>query len=341
MRSAAMRGVDRTLRAVAPKEVVITLVGESGTGKEVLARRAHELSERSRGPFVPINCAAIPDALFESELFGHERGAFTGASERTKGKVEAADGGTLFLDEIGEMPLLMQAKLLRFLENRRFMRVGGTTKIQADVRLIFATLRPLEQDVRDGRFRADLYYRIQGITILVPPLRSRRADIRLLIEQFAAQLSARHGTVPPKLTRSAKTLLSTYPWPGNVRELRNVIEVLCLLRPGRPVRPRDLPEALQHASSDAVRPGTADQLTLSLEQPLDAMIEEIIEAVIVAENGNRTRAAERLGISVRTIQRQAANINRAEAPRARGARRPSRPSAALRDARKAGGAGLR
>ena len=147
MRSQAMKKIDQVVRTIAAKEVTLTLIGESGTGKEVLARRAHEFSERRRGPFVPINCAAIPEALFESELFGHERGAFTGASERTKGMVESAEGGTLFLDEIGEMPMLMQAKLLRFLEGLRFMRVGGTTKIQADIRLIFATLRPLEEEV--------------------------------------------------------------------------------------------------------------------------------------------------------------------------------------------------
>ena len=153
MRSVAMRKADKILRLVAAKEVTLTLIGESGAGKEVLARRAHELSARRMGPFVPINCAAIPDALFESELFGHERGAFTGANERAKGKVEAAERGTLLLDEIGEMPLAMQAKLLRFLENRRYMRVGGAIKIDADVRLMFATLRPLEREVQEGRFR--------------------------------------------------------------------------------------------------------------------------------------------------------------------------------------------
>ena len=156
MRSGAMKKLDQMLQAVAGKEVTLTFIGESGTGKEVLARRAHELSERRRHPFIPINCAAIPEALFESELFGHERGAFTGASQRARGKVEAAEGGTLFLDEIGEMPMPMQAKLLRFLENRRFMRVGGSTKIQADIRLLCATLRPLEAEVSARRFRADL-----------------------------------------------------------------------------------------------------------------------------------------------------------------------------------------
>jgi transcriptional regulator with PAS, ATPase and Fis domain len=305
MHAAAMRQLDRTLRAVAPKEVTVTLIGESGSGKEVLARRVHELSERRRGPFIPINCAAIPDALFESELFGHERGAFTGASERARGKVEAATGGTLFLDEIGEMPLAMQAKMLRFLEHRRFMRVGGSTKIDADVRLVFATLRSLDDEVRLGRFRADLYYRVQGITLQVPPLRERKADIPYLVEQFVAQLSARHATEPPRLTRKVRSVLSSYPWPGNARELRNVLEMLCLLRPGKSVRVADLPEALRRSGTgEAERAG--DTLTLDLNQPLETMIERIIEAALAAEAGNRTRAAQRLAVSVRTLQRHAA-----------------------------------
>jgi transcriptional regulator with PAS, ATPase and Fis domain len=255
---------------------------------------------------VPINCAAIPDALFESELFGHERGAFTGAVERAKGKIEAAEGGTLFLDEVGEMPLAMQAKLLRFLENRRFMRVGSAAKIQADVRLVFATLRPLDQEVRAGRFRADLYYRIQGITLNVPPLRERRPDIAPLIAQFTAQLSARHETTPPRLSRSAKAALLEYAWPGNVRELRNTIEMVCLLRAGKQVRVRDLPEGVKQAASlpaGSMEPPAGGKLTIDLDQPLDRIIERVIDAVLASEQGNRTRAAERLGISIRTIQR--------------------------------------
>src|SRR5512146_1170757 len=184
MASPVMRSFDRVLRAVATKEVTVTFVGESGAGKEVMAHRLHDLSPRRSGPFVPINCAAIPEALFESELFGHERGAFAGANERALGKIQASAGGTLFLDEIGEMPLNVQAKLLRFLENRKFMRVGGSTKISVDARLVCATLRPLEQEVEAGRFRADLYYRIQGITVTVPPLRERHADLAPLVRQF-------------------------------------------------------------------------------------------------------------------------------------------------------------
>jgi transcriptional regulator with PAS, ATPase and Fis domain len=281
-----------------------------------LARRIHELSDRRRGPFVPINCAAIPEALFESELFGHERGAFTGANARAKGKVEAAAEGTLFLDEVGEMPLAMQAKLLRFLENRRYMRVGGTIKIQADVRLVFATLRSLEDDVRSGRFRTDLYYRIQGIVLEVPPLRARRADVGPLTEQFVEQLSARHGTVPPKLARSVRAALASYAWPGNVRELRNVVEMLCLLRAGTTVRVRDLPAALRASLRDQ-HEQPARELRVSLEQPLESTIDELIEAVLAAEGGNQTRAAKRLRVSVRTIQRRVAHAQRSSRTRTR------------------------
>ena len=202
LRSPAMRRLDRMLRAVAAKEVGISLVGESGTGKEILARRIHDLSPRRAGPFIPLNCAAVPEALFESELFGHEKGAFTGATERMKGKIEPAHGGTLFLDEIGDMPLGVQAKLLRFLENQKFMRVGGAEKISVDVRVICATLRPLEDEIAHGRFRADLYYRIQGIQLEVPPLRDRREDLSLLIQELLAQLEAKHGTHPVRMTRA-------------------------------------------------------------------------------------------------------------------------------------------
>jgi len=304
MQSASMRRLDQVIRAVATKDVAVTLIGESGTGKEVLARRVHELSPRRTGPFIPVNCAAIPEALFESELFGHERGAFTGASERMRGKVEAAEGGTLFLDEIGEMPFAMQAKMLRFLENRRYMRVGGSTKLQADVRLVFATLRPLEEEVRAGRFRADLFYRVQGITVHVPPLRDRRADIPPLLTQSLEQLSARHGTRPPRFTRSARAVLVAYGWPGNVRELRNVVETLCLLRPGKPVRVRDLPEVIQRSrTGDDGHVELDATVAVDLRQPLERNIERIIEATLALENGNRSRAAERLGVSVRTIQR--------------------------------------
>ncbi len=306
-----MRELDRVLRAVAPKEVALSLIGESGTGKEVLARRIHDLSQRRSGPFVPINCAAIPEALFESELFGHEKGAFTGATSRALGKLEAANGGTLFLDEVGEMPLAMQAKLLRFLENHKFMRVGGTTKIKVDARLLCATLRPLEDEVKAGRFRADLFYRIQGVALAIPPLRERQADVAPLVRQFTAQLSARHGTVPPKYTREAMAALLRYSWPGNIRELRNVVELVCIMREGKGARVRDLPATLRHELERALprplhRQPESDVVTIRLDRPLDESVKSILEAALALEDGNRSRAARRLGVSLRTMQRFAA-----------------------------------
>ena len=328
MQSPAMRELDRVIRKIADKDVVVTFIGESGTGKEVLARRVHEISDRRTGPFIPINCAAIPEALFESELFGHEKGAFTGASERARGKVEAAAGGTLFLDEIGEMPVGVQAKLLRFLENRKFMRVGGTTKIAIDIRLTTATLRPLEAEVKAGRFRADLFYRIQGISLDVPPLRERQADLPILVRQFVATAAATHGTKVPRLTRSVMTALRSYQWPGNVRELRNVVELVCLLRDGKQVRVRDLPSALRELDSastgreDDGEIAGSDVLEVRLDQPLEETIDRILRAALELEGGNRSRAARRLGISIRTMQRYASRtgpsrVRRLEAVRVR------------------------
>jgi DNA-binding NtrC family response regulator len=310
-----MRQLDRIVRVVADKDVVVTLIGESGSGKEILARRIHSLSRRRAGPFVPINCAAIPETLFESELFGHEKGAFTGASERAQGKIEVAAGGTLFLDEIGEMPLGMQAKLLRFLENRRFMRVGGNRKIDVDVRLVTATLKPIEEEVKAGRFRADLFYRIQGISLAVPALRSRQEDIGPLVEQFVAQLAAKHGTQPPKIMRATMSALRAYPWPGNVRELRNVIELLCLLREGKRVRVRDLPETLwppaRSVAPHTAHSAVAQAIEVRLDDPLDETIDRIVRAALHAEEGNRSRAARRLSISLRTMQRYAVRFETA------------------------------
>ena len=194
--------------------------------------------------------------------------------------------------------------MLRFLENRRYMRVGGSAKLQADVRLIFATLRPLDDEVRAGRFRADLYYRVQGIALHVPPLRERRADIPPLLAQFLEQLSARHGTQPPRFTRSARAAFMRHDWPGNVRELRNVVEMVCLLRSGKQVRLRDRPEGMQQTgAAEAGADPRLPSLTIQLGIPLERNIERIIEATLGLEHGNRSRAAERLGVSVRTIQR--------------------------------------
>jgi DNA-binding NtrC family response regulator len=305
MASPMMRSFDRFLRAVAVKEVTVTFTGESGSGKEVMARRLHEQSPRRGGPFVPINCAAIPEQLFESELFGHERGAYTGANERSIGKIEVANGGTLFLDEIAEMPIGLQAKMLRFLETRRYMRVGGIKKIEADVRLVLATLRPLEQEVRAGRFRPDLYYRIQGIVLEVPPLRDRRRDIPALLDAFTAQLSAIHDVDPPVFVRSARAALVSYSWPGNIRELRNAVELLCILRAGKSVRVQDLPLVMRQGRADGPE---SDTLVVPTNRRLDEIIDLVIDAAIGAEHGNLTRAAQRLGVSVRTLQRRAKPI---------------------------------
>ncbi|MEW6434316.1 MAG: sigma 54-interacting transcriptional regulator [Myxococcota bacterium] len=315
--STALKRLDKTLQLVADKDVTVTFLGESGTGKDVLARRLHELSGRRAGPFVPINCAAIPEALVESELFGREKGAFTGASERAPGKIEVASGGTLFLDEVGELPLAVQPKLLRFLETRRFMRLGGTTKHSADVRLVLATLRPLEDEVKSGRFRADLYYRIQGITVTVPPLRERRADIEPLLDSFLDYFAAKHGVARPRLPRRVRSLLVGAPWPGNVRELRNLVEQLCLLHPGERIGVDALPRSVVSEASDG---GTApDHVEVPLTASLAEVEERFIDAVLRASQGNRARAARSLGISVRTLARR---LSRAGAPRALSNPRP-------------------
>jgi DNA-binding NtrC family response regulator len=301
MASPVMRAFDRVLRAVASKDVTVTFVGESGAGKEVMARRLHDLSTRRTGPFVPINCAAIPEALFESELFGHERGSYTGATERGQGKVEVAAAGTLFLDEDAERPLALQPKLLRFLETHRFMRVGGTKKLDVDVRVVLATLRPLEAEVRAGRFREDLYFRIQGITLTVPPLRERRRDIPALIDSFVAQLGAIHDCAPPKLTRNARAALIAHDWPGNVRQLRNVIEFVTILRSGKTVRVQDLPPGYGRASEALASDGS---LSIALDRTLAEIVDRVIDHVIALEAGNLTHAAKRLGVSIRTLQRR-------------------------------------
>jgi two-component system, NtrC family, nitrogen regulation response regulator NtrX len=228
-KSAVMQGVMARLDRVAASETRVCILGETGTGKELVAHTLHEKSPRRGGPFITLNCAAIPAELIESELFGHEKGAFTGATTRHLGKFEQAHGGTLFLDEIGDMPALMQAKLLRVLEQKEVERIGGDKAIAVDVRVIVATHRNLEDLVRKGEFRPDLYHRIFVFPITLPPLRDRREDIRLLVDYFAAAVAEQNEWKPREITADAYAELEHYSWPGNVRELRNVVERLLLL----------------------------------------------------------------------------------------------------------------
>src|SRR5581483_7857670 len=223
-----MAQVDR----VAATETRVCILGETGTGKELIARTLHEKSPRATGPFVALNCAAVPAELIESELFGHEKGSFTGAAVRHIGKFEQAEGGTLFLDEIGDMPLPMQAKLLRVLEEGEVERIGGAKPVQVDVRVIVATHRDLQASVRDGKFRQDLFHRIYVFPLSLPPLRERKEDIPVLVEHFAAQVCSQNNWKPARFTPDAIQALQQYSWPGNIRELRNMVERLMLLAPG-------------------------------------------------------------------------------------------------------------
>ena len=296
--SPAMRSVvDRILR-VAPLKATVLVFGESGVGKELVARAIHFNSPRRSFPFLAINCAAIPANLIESELFGHERGAFTGAHTRARGKFEIADRGTLFLDEIGETDLATQVKLLRVLEEKEFMRVGGDTSVRVDVRVIAATNADLESMVQRGTFRRDLYYRLKVVTIHVPPLRDRRADLPELIEGFLDELS-RSNAVPRKpVAPEVLEALSAYDWPGNVRELKNVLESVLVASPGEHVRLEDLPPSIARAVMPPLRPTVAPGTTL------ESMERELIRATLESAGGNRTHSAELLGIGVRTLQRK-------------------------------------
>ena len=297
-RSPAMRGViDRVLR-VAPLKATVLVFGESGVGKELVARAIHFNSPRRAYPFLALNCAAIPVNLIESELFGHERGAFTGAHARTRGKFEIAHRGTLFLDEIGETDLATQAKLLRVLEEKEFMRVGGDANVRVDVRVITATNADLEAMVERGSFRRDLYYRLKVVTIAVPALRERRADIPELIDGFLDEL-ARSNAVPRKsVSPEALEALRAYDWPGNVRELKNVLESVLVASPGDAIRLDDLPPSVSRAVPQPSRPAWTPGTTLA------AMERDVILATLHAAGGNRTHSAEILGIGVRTLQRK-------------------------------------
>jgi DNA-binding NtrC family response regulator len=234
---------------IAPVSSTVIIEGESGTGKELVAHAIHRLSPRRGKPFIAVNAGALPETLIESELFGHEKGAFTGAAERRIGRFELADTGTLFLDEIGEIPPSTQVKLLRVLEERKLTRVGGTNQIPIDVRVVAATNRPLRESVEEGRFRADLYYRLNVLSIYLPPLRERRTDIPLLVRRFIKEFSTQHDRKFHGISAEAMQILMSYPWPGNVRELRNLVESMVVLAPGREIGPDDIPRAIREGGA--------------------------------------------------------------------------------------------
>jgi DNA-binding NtrC family response regulator len=301
-RSKPMEELFRQVDLVAAARANVLIVGESGTGKELVANALHDNSPRSEGRFLPINCAAIPAEILESELFGHERGAFTGASTRKQGKFELADRGTLFLDEISELPLEMQVKLLRVLEEREFMRAGGTETIRVDIRLIAATNQDLEELVEEGRFRSDLYYRLKVVTITIPPLRDRACDIPLLANHFLELFGKENDRVGMSFSAETMRLLMSRRWEGNVRELRNMVESLVVLAPSPEIRVEDLPPEYQQSEPDAepiAAPG-GDNESLTMEEIERRAILEALDKT----GGNRTQAAEQLGIGLRTLQRK-------------------------------------
>lgn len=294
------------VRTVAPSNATVLLLGETGTGKELFAQMIHQASPRSKGPFVAVHCAAIPANLLESELFGHERGAFTGANERRVGRFESADGGTLFLDEIGEIDATTQIKLLRFLETRSVERLGSHKPISLDLRLVCATNRDLRQMVAEGKFREDLYYRLSVVPLRLPPLRERRDDIPLLLTHYLKKFASENNTAEAKLSSAALTTLVQYGWPGNIRELRNTCENLAVLRAGKNVEVADLdPRFTQPAI--APRP-VVTPTTLGTMAPgvfdREQNEKNLLRQALASAGGNRTKAAEALGISRRTLHRK-------------------------------------
>ena len=296
-RSPAMKAIMQTVEKVARTDsATVLILGESGTGKDLVARAIHAQSSRSDHPFLEVSCTALPENLFESELFGHERGAFTDAKERKKGLAELADGGTLFLDEIGDMSTGTQAKLLRFLENSRFKRVGGVTDLTVDVRVIAATNRDLEVAVESGGFRSDLYYRLKVVPIHIPPLRQRTEDIRPLVLYFVDSLSRALRRESPTVADEAMDVLTGYPWPGNVRELRNVLERVLILEDSAEITADDLPREMRHPRSVQ----SADQSVVGLPEQGVSMAElerDLVQQAMERSGNNVTRAAKLLGLS--------------------------------------------
>jgi DNA-binding NtrC family response regulator len=295
--SPGMRKVYRVIEQAAPTAASVLVSGDSGTGKELVAQTLHHLSPRAAGPFVAINCAAIPETLLESEIFGHEKGAFTGASERRPGCFELADHGTLFLDEIAEMTPTTQVKLLRVLQERSFRRLGGRVEQTVDVRVIAATNRDPAEAVREGKLREDLFYRLNVFAIVLPPLRDRKADLPLLVQAFLVEFNARDGRAVTAASPESMRVLEAHDWPGNVRELRNVIERATILAEGQFIEPRHLPAELVRKADQVSTPA----LSLAPGTTVEDAERRLIELTLEHTRDNRTRAAELLGISLKTL----------------------------------------
>jgi DNA-binding NtrC family response regulator len=298
--TAEMQRIFEKARLIAKSKATVLIEGESGTGKDLLAKAIHYNSQRARKPFIPIHCAALPESLLESELFGHEKGAFTGAIARKEGLFELADGGAVFLDEVAEIPLSMQVKLLRILETKEFMRVGGVKPINIDIRVICATNKVLKEEVEEGRFREDLFYRLNVIKFHIPPLRNRRADIPILVKSFVDELASENEKTIKSITKKAMAQMISYHWPGNIRELRNCIESIVVFCQKDEIDVDLLPEHLN--PRDTKSPGY--QFTAPLGQSLDMIEMKYIKETLMETEGNRTHAAEILGISRRTLQRK-------------------------------------
>ena len=296
--SLPMRELMDLVRQVAPSTATILLQGESGTGKELVARAVHKLSARRARSFIAVNCAALPESILEAELFGHERGAFTGATERRKGRFEVADGGTLFLDEIAEMSPHVQVKLLRVLQEGDFERVGGSQTLRVDVRIVAATNRDLRQEVEDGRFREDLFYRLNVISVGLPPLRERKDDIPLLAHHFLTIYNAKNQKQVSGLSRQALAAMMGWHWPGNVRELENAIERAVVMSRSDTIEPENLPPQIRREASDATH------LTLPIGTPLADIEQAVIRETLSFTKGDKKLAAQLLGIAVRTIYRK-------------------------------------
>jgi len=301
--SPAMKRILRIVKQVAPTNITILLQGESGTGKDLIAHAIHQNSPRKNKRMVTLDCAGLSEGVLESELFGHVKGAFTGAISSRKGRFEFADGSTLFLDEIGEMPMTMQAKLLRALENREIVPVGSNEPISVDVRLISATNRDLAQAVKENKFREDLYFRIKGVTLKIPPLRERRDDIPVLIEHFLKNFNEEHGKNIKGITPQARNILINYHWPGNVRELKNCIESMAILTDKDILDIEDIPDEIRSQSPET--PTTAIvPLTSLAGKSLQELEREHIRNTLDLTKGNREKAAHILGIAPRTLYRK-------------------------------------